>query len=108
MIAPEAPTGGAVREAVLDDQPDGGLDDAAGIVTAWSGQVGHVGVEELAAAGAIVLGIEHDQVTGPAGESVAEVVEGAAGRPVAVGAVAAARAGPATVVAAADADLGLG
>src|SRR5579884_90941 len=92
MIPPEAPTGGAVRQAILDDQPDGGVDDPAGVMAAAIGQVGHVGVEVLPAAGAVVPGVEDDDVAGPAGEGVAEVVEGAAAPTIAVGAVAAPRA----------------
>ena len=42
MIAPEAPTGGAIRQAVLDDKADGGIDDASGVVTAGFGQVGGI------------------------------------------------------------------
>ena len=53
-------------------------------------------------------GVEYDKVAGPSGEGVAEVVEGAAAQTIAVGAVAAPRAGPAAVVAAAEADVGLG
>jgi hypothetical protein len=34
-------------------------------VAAGVGQVGHVGVEVLAATGAVVLGVEHDDVAGP-------------------------------------------
>src|SRR5262245_23879597 len=108
VVTPQGPLGGAVRQAVLDHQPDGGVDDPAGVVAAGVGQVGHVGVEVLAALRAEVLGVEHDEVAGPAGEGVAEVVEGAAGGPVTVGAVAAPRAGPAAVVAAAEADVGPG
>src|SRR6478752_3273957 len=52
VLAPEAPTGGAIRHAVLDDQADGRIEDASGIVTAGVGQVGHVGVEVLATTGA--------------------------------------------------------
>ena len=64
VIAPEAPTGRAIRQAVLDDQADGGVDDASGVVTAGRSQVGHVGVEVLAAAGAIVLGVDDDESRG--------------------------------------------
>ncbi len=111
MIPPEAPAGGAVRQAVLDDQPDGGVDDPAGVVAAGVGQVGHVGhvdVEVLAAAGAVVPGVGHDDVVRPTGAGVAEVVEGAAAAAIAVGAVAAPRARPAPVVAAPAGDDGLG
>ena len=71
-------------------------------------QVGHVGVEVLAAAGAIVLGVGHDEIAGPAGAKVAEVVEGATCRPVAVGTVAAPRARPAAVIATPAGEDGLG
>src|SRR5262249_56449186 len=86
----------------------GGADGAVGVVAARVGQVGHVGVEVLAALRAEVAGVEHDEVAGPAGEGVAEVVQGAAAPAVAVGTVAAPRAGPAAVVAAAEADVGPG
>jgi hypothetical protein len=108
VVAPQGPFGGTVRQAVFDHQPDGGVDDPAGVVAAGVGQVGHVGVEVLAALRAEVLGVEHDEVAGPSGEGVAEVVEDAAGGPVPVGAVAAPRAGPAAVVPAPEADVGLG
>ena len=108
MIAPEAPTGGLIREPVFDDEAECGGDDAFGVVAAGSGQVSAVGVEVFAALRAEVLGVEHDEVAGPAGEGVAEVVEGATPPAVAVGAVAAPRAGPAAVVTAPEADMGLG
>jgi hypothetical protein len=108
VVTPQGPLGGAVRQAVLDHQADGGVDDPAGVVAAGVGQVGRVGVEVLAAPGAEVLGVEHDEVAGPTREGVTEVVEGAAGGAVPVGAVAAPRAGPAAVVAAAEADVGPG
>src|SRR5512142_2323980 len=108
VVAPQGPAGGAVAQAVLDDEPDGGVDDAAGVVTAGVGQVGHVGVEVPAAAGAVVAGGEHDEVAGPLGEGVAEVVEGTAAASIAVGTVATAWTGPTPVVSAADADVGLG
>jgi hypothetical protein len=108
MITPETPTGCAVWQAILDDQADGGVDDAARVVAAAVGQVGHVGVEVLAALRAVVPGMDHDEVAGPVGAGVAEVMEGAAAEAIAVGAVTAARAGAAAVVAAAGADDGLG
>jgi hypothetical protein len=55
-----------------------------------------------------MLRVGYDDIAGPAGVGVAEVVEAAAGGPIAVGAVAAPRAGPPAVVAAAVADVGLG
>ena len=107
MVAPHGPSGGAVGQAVLDDQADGGVDDPAGVVTAGVGQVGHVGVEVPAALRAEVPGGEHDEVAGPTGEGVAEVVEGATAPAIAVGTVLTSRAGPAAVVPASEADVWL-
>ena len=70
MLSPEGPTGGAIRQAVLDDQADGGVDDAPGVVASGVGQVGHVGVEILATAGAIMLRVDQDDVAMSAGEGV--------------------------------------
>jgi hypothetical protein len=108
VVAPQGPAGDAIRQAVLDHEADGGVDDPAGVMAAGVGQVGHVSVEVPAALRAEVLGVQHDGVAWSSGEGVAEVVEGAASGPVAVGTMAAARAGPAAVIAAAEADVGLG
>jgi D-arabinose 1-dehydrogenase-like Zn-dependent alcohol dehydrogenase len=77
-------------------------------VAAGIGPVGHVGVEVLAAAGARVLGVDQDQVAGPSGEGVAQVVEGAPPQAIPVGAMAAAGTGAPAIIPAPDADLGLG
>jgi hypothetical protein len=108
VIAPEAPTGRLIREAVLDDEADRRGDDAFGVMTAGRGQVGAVGVEVPAALRAEVLGVGQDQVAGPPGDEIPEVVEGALEDPVAVGAVAAAGARTPPIVAAASAEFGLG
>jgi hypothetical protein len=70
--------------------------------------VDQVGVEVLATAGAIVLGVEHDEGAGPAGEGAAQVIEGASRHAITVGAMAAARSGLAAVIPAQATDLGLG
>ena len=108
MITPERPFGGAIGQAVLDDQSEGEVDDPAGVMAAGGGQVAHVGVEVLATAGAIVLGVDQDDVAGPAGQRIAQVVQGAAGQAIAVAAMAAAGARPPPVVSALAGDLGLG
>lgn len=108
MLSPEGPTGGAIRQAVLDDQADGGVDDAPGVVASGVGEVGHVGVEVPATASAIMLGVDQDDVAGSAGEGVAQVVKGAAGEAVAVGAMPAARTRPSAIIAAPAGDLGPG
>jgi hypothetical protein len=72
------------------------------------GQVGTVGVEVLTAHGAVVLRVGQDDLAGPPGREIAEVVEGASEDAVAVSTVATMRARSPPVVAAARADLGLG
>jgi hypothetical protein len=84
------------------------IDDAPCIVTARGSQVSHVGVEILATARAIVLGIDQDQVAGPTSQGIAQVVERASHPPIAIGALAATWTGPASVISALAADLGLG
>jgi hypothetical protein len=105
VVAPEGPFGDAIGQAVLDDQPDGEVGDAARVMAAGVGQVRHIGAEVLTATSAIMLGIEHNDVTRPPGKGVAQVMEGPPSVPVAVGAVAAPRAGAPPVVAALDTDL---
>src|SRR5438045_362844 len=96
MIPPEVPAGRSVRQAVLDDQPDGRLLDAVGVVALGQGQVGHVGVEAPAAVGTAVLGVGDHDVDRPAGADIPQVMErppplvAAWGRPAAAGALAAA------------------
>ena len=108
MIAPEAPTGGLIREPVLDDEAECRGDDALGVVAPGGGQVGAVGVEVFAAPRAEVLGVGQVEVAGATGDEVAQVMEGPLEDPVPVGAVATTRTGPAPEVAAAPAEPGLG
>jgi hypothetical protein len=106
MIPPEAPAGGLVGQAILDDEADRRGDDSFGGMAAGCGQVGAVGVEVFAALRAEVLGVGQDEVAGASGDEVAEIVEGAMEDPVAVGTMATAGTGPSSEVAAAFADLG--
>jgi hypothetical protein len=108
VIAPETPTGGAIRQAVLDDQADGGIDNASRVVAARVGQIGHLGVEVLTAASAIVLGVEYDNVAWPSCEGVTEVVEHASCPPIAVSTVSTLGTGSSPVIAAAATEIGLG
>ncbi len=62
----------------------------------------------LRQARAVVPGVDHDEVSGPTGAGVAEVVEGAAAPTIAVGTVAASWARTPAVVAAPAGDEGLG
>src|SRR5918993_4739342 len=77
-------------------------------MAAGVGQGGRVGVEVPATAGAIVLGVDQDDVAGPPGEGIAQVVEGPSGQTITVGAMPAAGAGTPPVISALAADLGLG
>src|SRR5262249_50921224 len=58
VIAPEGPFGPARGQAVLDDQSEGEIDHPAGVMAAGVSPGGHIGVEVLAATGAVVLGVE--------------------------------------------------
>ncbi len=108
MIAPEVPAGGSERQAVLDDQPDGQVNDTMGVVAARGRQIGGVGVEVRATARAVVLGVGQDDVVWSSGQEIAEVVQGALELAIAVRAVSAPWARPPLVVSTASEDLGLG
>jgi hypothetical protein len=108
VLAPETPTGGAIRQTVLDNQPDGGVNDASGVVAARMGEIGHIGVEVFATAGAVVLGVEHDHVSWPPSERVAQVMESAVGGAIAIRTVPTPRAWSPPVIATADAEIGRG
>jgi hypothetical protein len=105
MIAPEAPAGGLVGQAIFDDQANSHGDDPLGVMAAGCGQVGGVGVEGLAALGAVVLRVSQDEIARPAGAEVAEVVECASEDPIAVSTMATTRARTSPEVAAALTDL---
>jgi hypothetical protein len=55
-----------------------------------------------------MLGVDQDEIAGSAGEGIAQVVEGAPSRTIAVGAMATAGTGSAPIISAPEADLGLG
>jgi hypothetical protein len=104
MVAPQVPGSGPVRQAVLDDQADGPLLDAAGVQTLGQGQVGQTYGETTATAEAPVPRAGDSNIDGPLGPSVAEVMQRPSDHGVTTGAAAAARAGPRRVVAAAPFD----
>jgi D-arabinose 1-dehydrogenase-like Zn-dependent alcohol dehydrogenase len=108
VLTPEGPTGTAIGQAVLDDQADRGVDDASCVVAAGIGEIGHVGVEILAALGTIVLRVDQDDITRSACERVAQIVECAACDAVTIGAMSATRTGTPAVIAVLAGDLGLG
>ena len=45
MVPPEMPTGLPIREAVLNNDPDGHLDDGVGVMRTGSGEIGCIDVE---------------------------------------------------------------
>jgi hypothetical protein len=108
VVAPQVPLRRLVGQAVLDDESDGQILDAAGVLAPGVGQISQVGGEEEVAVGAVMPGESDDEVDGAAGARVAEVVQGALGDGVAAGAGTAARAAPGLVVAAALFDTRLG
>jgi hypothetical protein len=74
MIPPEVPARSSERYTVLDDQADGQVDDALGVVASRRRQIGGVRVEVLATLGAVVLGVGQDDVVWSSGMEIAEVV----------------------------------
>ena len=81
------PTGGTVRQPVLDHDAHGGGDDAVGVVAVGNGQVQHVRVEVVVAMAAAVLRIAHEQIAGPAADRITQVVQRALGGAQAISAV---------------------
>src|SRR5215813_3506783 len=63
VVAPEVPAGGAVRQAILDNEPHGEGHHAVGVVTARWGQIGEVRAKVLATLRTVMLGIGHQQIT---------------------------------------------
>jgi hypothetical protein len=108
MLTPEGPAGRAIRQAVLNDESDSGLDDTTSVVTAGVGEVFHVGVEVFAALGAVMLRIDEDDVAGSACEGIAEVMQGAACHSVTVRTMGAVGTGPPAIITALAVNLGLG
>lgn len=108
MLSPEGPTGGAIRQAIFDDESNGGFDDASGIVTARVGQVGHVGVEVLVAGDAVMLRVDQEDIARSPCERVAQVVECATREAIAVGTVSAMRTRAPAVITALARELGFG
>jgi hypothetical protein len=106
MVAPQMPTGGLIRQAVLDHEADGHGDDAMGIVGFGHRVVGGVGVEELLALGALMLGVDKVNVVRTTRHQVAEVVQNSRGGPIAETRFSTVRTGTLPKVAAASDDLG--
>jgi hypothetical protein len=98
MAAPEVPTGGLIGQAVLHHQPDGQSHDPRGVAGFGRGQVGHVGGKEVAASGAVVLGVGELDVAGPPSQRVAQIMRGAGEDSIPGARLAASRTGPMLVI----------
>jgi hypothetical protein len=98
MVAPEVPTGGLIGKAVLHHQPDGQGHDPMSVVGPRRGQVGHVGGKEVAAPGAVVLGVGEVDVAGSPPHRVAQIMQGADEDPIPRARLAAFRTGPMLVI----------
>src|SRR5512135_1278290 len=94
MIPPEVPARSSERYTVLDDQADGQVDDALGVVASRRRQIGGVRVEVLATLGAVVLGVGQDDVVWSSGTEIAEVVQDPLELAIAVSAVSTPRTRP--------------
>jgi hypothetical protein len=107
VLSPEGPTGGAIRQTIFDDEPDGGVDDTPGVVTARVSEFGRVGVEVLAASGAIMLRVGQQEITRSSCKGIPQVVECAASDSIAVRTVTASWTGPPSIISALANNLGL-
>jgi hypothetical protein len=101
VVAPEVPGSGPVRQAVLDDEADSPLLDAAGVQALGQGQTGQVHGETTATAQAAMPREGNNYIDGPLSPGVAEIMQGPTGHGVTTGTTTAARARPRRVVAAA-------
>lgn len=85
------PTGGAVRQAVLDHHADGDGDDPMGVMAVGQRQVRHVSIEVSVATRAAVLGVGDVQFPRPSAEAVSQIMQFAGDGSQAIGAVLALR-----------------
>ena len=98
MVAPEVPTGGLIGQAVLDDQPDGQGHDPMSRESLGRGPIGQVRGEGVAAPRAVMLGVGEVDVTGPAPQRVASIVQDAGPDPIPRARLAAFRTRPMLVI----------
>jgi hypothetical protein len=91
VVAPQMPTGGLIRQAVLHNESHGQGDDAMGVMGLGQGVVGHVRVEVLPTVRATMLRIDEVNVAWPTGHQVANVMQDSFARPTAEAGFAASR-----------------
>ena len=75
VVPPEMPTRLAVGQAVLHHQTHGHCHNTVGVVALGQGQVRHVRVEVALALTAVMLRIRNDNIPGPLGNRIAQIVE---------------------------------
>ena len=75
MIAPQMPTGGLIRQAIFNDEPDGQRDDAMGVMGFGQSIVGHVGVEVFATCAAVMLRVGDLNIPRPPKYEITNVVQ---------------------------------
>jgi hypothetical protein len=100
MVSPKAPTGHAIRQAVLHDQSHGQVDHAVRVVTARGSQCRHVRVKVFPALRAIVDRIGEPDVVWSTREKVAQIMKRSLRGPISITTVPAACAGTPTMIAA--------
>ena len=77
MVAPQGPTGRAIRQAIFDYQAHGQRDGPVCVVTAGRGQIGQVGREIFPTPRTEVLGVGQVNLVRASRHQVAEVMQAA-------------------------------
>lgn len=85
MVTPQVPGGSAIGQAILDDDADSQILNAAGVQAVGQGKVSQVGGAAGAAITAAVFGEGDDEVDRDSGAGIAEIVEGTGDPAVAAG-----------------------
>jgi len=98
VVAPQMPTGGAVRQAVFDHQAYRHLDHTTSIMTAWQGSIRQIDVKKLLASRTIVRRVGHQEINGTSGGQIAQIMSCTLAGFVARGLVTASGAGGVVVV----------
>ena len=75
MITPEMPTGRAVRQAVVDDESDGKLNDSIRVIGFRWSNGGHIDVEMFFAFTTVVGGVPQQELNRSARVEIAEVTK---------------------------------
>ena len=74
MVTPEVPRGSPVRQSILHDQAHGDRHDPVRVMTPGESHIRRVGIEIMAAVGAMMLRIGEVDIVGVPGYQVPQVV----------------------------------